>query len=253
MSIASSSDGTTLYASAGSIYGSTDSGVHWTDLTSTAGAPSGGFLASSADGKHLAVAAMGGNISTGVLTSGWAWTTQTAAGTGNWSSIASSPDGTKVVAAAGIGSSGDIWTGTYTTGWAWNDCSAAGSRRWLGVAASSDGLKLVAVDGVGSGTGGYIWTSTDAGAHWASQAAPGAEYWLAVTSSSDGTELAAACGGGIWTSLDSGASWKNEFVGGSGNWSSVASSGDGTKLAAADYGGGASPSGSSGGDIWTGQ
>ena len=137
----------------------------------------------------------------------------------NWKSIASSSDGTKLVAVAD--DSGYIYTST-DSGASWTQRATA--HDWRGVASSSDGTKLVAC--VNSG---YIYTSTDSGASWTQR--DSSRTWFSVASSSDGTKLVAvAYGGYIYTSTDSGASWtQRDSVR---NWYSVASSSDGVKLVA---------------------
>jgi hypothetical protein len=95
----------------------------------------------------------------------------------NWISVASSSDGTKLV--AGI-SGGDIYT-SGDSGATWTPHGMRGT--WYSVASSGDGTKLV------SGAG-YIYTSVDSGATWTSHGAASA-VWRSVTSSSNGTKLVA--------------------------------------------------------------
>src|SRR3989442_1029319 len=79
---------------------------------------------------------------------------QTSAPITNWTSIASSADGSKLVAVANPGpiytstNSGDTWTPT-----------SAPTTNWQAVASSADGGRLIAVV-----NGGGIYTSPDAGA-----------------------------------------------------------------------------------------
>jgi hypothetical protein len=148
----------------------------------------------------------------------------------NWYSVASSADGTKLVA---VVYGGYIWT-SGDSGADWTQRGS--SQNWYSVASSADGTKLVAA----SGSNGYIWTSGDSGATWAQCQAPRGS---AVASSADGTKLVAVATGSSWTSADSGATWTQ--TSNSGSWSSVASSADGTKLVALDNGYG------SGGYIYT--
>ncbi|WP_420267251.1 InlB B-repeat-containing protein [Candidatus Magnetominusculus dajiuhuensis] len=118
----------------------------------------------------------------------YTWTAQTGAGSRNWWSVASSSDGTKLVAVAMYGDY--IYTST-DSGATWTKRTGAGSQNWWSVASSSDGTKLAAVT-----YGDYIYTSTDSGATWGQQTGAGSRAWNSVASSSDGTKLVAPAGGG---------------------------------------------------------
>jgi photosystem II stability/assembly factor-like uncharacterized protein len=81
----------------------------------------------------------------------------------NWISVASSSDGTKLIAAAPdyictSSDSGATWTQTQT--------GSPSQQHWTSVASSSDGTKLVAVTDEEFRTGGAIYTSSDSGATW---------------------------------------------------------------------------------------
>jgi photosystem II stability/assembly factor-like uncharacterized protein len=151
-----------------------------------------------------------------------------------WYGVASSADGSKLIAAATgamyggklyiSGDSGATWTLTGTS---------VGVQDWWSVASSADAQTLVAVSGV-------VFTSGDFGATWTQTAAP-SEIWQSVASSADGTKLVAVANGGgvigggvgdayIYISGDSGATWMQ--TGSPQAWKSVASSYDGTKLVA---------------------
>jgi hypothetical protein len=146
-----------------------------------------------------------------------------------WFSIASSSDGTKLVAPVINGQiytstdSGDTWYPKYIVNY------------WLSVASSSDGTKLVASSAaVGVYNTGYIYTSIDSGNSWQQKTTDVSRKWVSVASSSDGTKLVAVVGNGqIYTSSDSGniGTWIPRDS--PRNWSCVASSSDGTKLVAA--------------------
>jgi hypothetical protein len=176
----------------------------------------------------------------------------------NWYSVASSADGTNLVAAA---FGGNLYTST-DSGLTWVPRDVP--RAWWSVASSADGTKLVAVTRV-SGiippiSDGYIYTSTDAGANWSQHGTQ--HVWASVTSSADGSKLAAltgmgaeegalgASGHGLHTSTDSGVTWtfQSNLSLGAGN--SVASSADGMKLVVVLAG---SPiyTSSDGGATWT--
>ena len=81
---------------------------------------------------------------------GATWTERTSAGSRSWRGVASSSDGTKLVA---IVYGGYIYTST-DSGVTWTARTSAGSRHWRWLASSSDGTKLVATV-----YGGYIYTS----------------------------------------------------------------------------------------------
>jgi hypothetical protein len=149
-------------------------------------------------------------------------------GTPQLRSVASSADGSKLVAAARLG--GRIYTST-NSGVTWTPSSAP-DFSWTAVASSADGSKLVAT----ATSGGPICTSTNSGSTWTLTSAP-RNYWISVASSSDGSKLAAAASGQpqspIYTSTNSGADWMGNFFVVSNNWSSVASSADGSTVFAA--------------------
>ncbi len=139
-----------------------------------------------------------------------------------WDAIASSADGTQLVAA--------VWNGQlYTSTDAGTTWTARESNRgWQAVASSADGTKLVAA--VWSG---QLYTSTDAGVTWTAR--ENSRGWVSVASSADGTKLVAATHGQLYTSTDAGVTWtarENIRV-----WQAVASSADGTKLVAAVWSG----------------
>jgi len=77
-------------------------------------------------------------------------------GQGYWFDLASSSDGTKLVA---VVYGGHVYTST-DSGVNWIE--RVGSVDWYAVASSSDGTKLVVVI-----DGGQIYTSTDSGVNWA--------------------------------------------------------------------------------------
>lgn len=137
----------------------------------------------------------------------------------SWTSVASSSDGTKLVAVA----AGDQIFTSIDSGATWTPQGP--TLNWIGVASSSDGTKLVAVP-----NGDQIYTSIDSGATWTAR--DSSRTWLGVASSADGTKLVATENGGrIYTSIDSGVTWTPRES--ARNWRGVASSSDGTKLVAA--------------------
>lgn len=198
---------------------------------------------------------------------------------GNWLSLASSSDGSKLAAAieegyiytspdggatwlqrsygwryvfsssdganlAAIATSGAIYTSADSgANWVLRDPT---SHSWSGISMSSDGTSLAAAP-----LGSYIHTSTDGGATWTERTASGSRSWRAIAMSSDGTKIVAAVASGyIYTSTDGGATWTERTGAGSGSWRTVASSSDGTKIVAAQYEGYAYTSTDSGA-TWT--
>jgi hypothetical protein len=160
----------------------------------------------------------------------------------NWQSIASSSDGSKLVA---VELGGSLYT-SIDSGATWIERTAAGSRQWQSIASNNDGSMLVA--GV---WGGLLYTSSDSGVTWTEQTAAGSRYWQSIASSSDGSKLAAVVwDGSLYTSSDSGATWTERTAAGSRNWQSIASSSDGSKLAAVVSGGSIYTSSDSGA-TWT--
>ena len=162
---------------------------------------------------------------TPVPKTGATWSKRDAAGSQNWSSIAGSTDGSKLVAAA--------WGGKIHTssdaGANWTEHPGAGDRNWLAVVSSADGNKLAAL----YDWGGYIFTSSDAGVNWIARGVPGSHNWTAIASSADGNRLVAvAKDSTVFTSSDAGVTWTAQANSGSRKWSAVASSADGNKLVA---------------------
>ena len=180
--------------------------------------------------------------STALLTANFAvaqtWT-QTSAPVTNWTAVASSADGTKLVAVA---NASGIWVST-NSGATWTQTSAPPSG-WFRVASSADGARLAAIGEPSPIVGppplsytGSFYASTNSGATWMSNNLPRVSkigttsYSLA--SSSDGRKLAAlissSLGSALFTSTNSGAAWITNSLP-NGVWYSVASSAGGTRL-----------------------
>ena len=135
--------------SASSSYISTDFGATWT--LSGIGACK---IAFSTDGTKMAMVYCLSDTDIYTSTdSGATWTDRTSAGYRNWFDIASSSDGTKLVA---VVQGGPIYTST-DSGATWT--ARTGSGAWTSVASSSDGTKLIA----GLTGNGYIYTSNNSG------------------------------------------------------------------------------------------
>jgi hypothetical protein len=139
----------------------------------------------------------------------------------SWTYLASSSDGTKLVA---VGPDGIFTSVDSGATWVIRDST---SRSWQAIASSGDGTKLVAAV-----YGGQIYTSVDSGATWVPRDSQ--REWVSIASSSDGVKLVAAVVNGlIYTSNDSGVTWVPRDS--SRGWVSVASSSDGAKLVAVVY------------------
>jgi uncharacterized repeat protein (TIGR03803 family) len=251
-SVASSANGSVLVAvanmangasPAGPIIISTNSGATWAIAT---GAPTNGFwetVACSADGSEMIAAGGGGDSILGpIYTSadmGVTWVSNNAPVI-NWQSVASSADGTRLVAIAELNRV--IYTST-NSGAVWTLATNAPKASWFSVALSADGTKLAAV----ANGSVNIFTSPDFGTTWITNNVPAGpqgiqHFWSSIASSADGSKLVAAgCHYGnpgfIFISTNSGAAWKltaTNTVSGlvAHPWIGVASSADGSKLAA---------------------
>jgi photosystem II stability/assembly factor-like uncharacterized protein len=189
------------------------------DIVRISGAGAGGWKVAQNAGQAIL-----GNFY-GFVTSSW---TASGASDAFWYDIASSADGTKMVA---VINGGGIDTST-DSGIMWG-ASGASSRQWRAVASSADGAKLAAAV-----NNDFIYTSTNAGNTWVQRTAGlSSSVWSSIASSADGAKLVAvANGGGVYTSTDSGSTWVQRTSGlpnsGVAAWSSVASSSNGTNLVA---------------------
>jgi hypothetical protein len=169
--------------------------------------------------------------------------TLTGAATNSWRAVASSADGTKLVAVTDVTQTNPVPTGTGAiyvstdSGITWTQTSAPGNN-WSSVASSADGTKLLALASpasFASGTGPY--TSTDSGATWTLHGSTNGLNglaWGSAASSADGTILAALAApflgsASLFTSTNSGSSWvSNSITQASVN--AIACSADGTKM-----------------------
>jgi hypothetical protein len=148
-----------------------------------------------------------------------------------WESVASSADGTKLVAGSGSGQSSGVYTST-NSGVSWIPTTNAIYAQ--GVASSADGTKLAAVI-----YGGPIYLSTNSGATWTQTTNAPSAAWNSIALSADGTKLAAvATGAGVYTSANSGINWINRTNGlqSYNSFFYVVSSADGSKLVVAGNG-----------------
>ena len=249
--LASSSDGSRLYAAsescglsacsggvvdAGGIWVSSDYGVTWTAIDSTNGR-NWFSMASNSNGTKVVAVDRGGDIWTSV-DSGATWTARRAGGAvHNWESVASSSDGDNLVAVA---SDGFIFTST-DSGVTWTNYTPSGVTGFTGVSSSNDGSRLAATTW-SSG----LYTSSNYGQTWTRRTLtvpnPSDTTLLQMVSmSGDGSRLVTGSrpyssnGGITFTSSDYGVTWRSsaqtsyDYIG-------FASSGDGSRVAAAIYG-----------------
>jgi len=119
----------------------------------------------------------------------------TGAQSNNWTSVASSADGVKLVATAasiynptyGGARGGPIYT-SPDSGTTWK-ATTAPSNQWSCVASSADGSTLVAAAVYNNSNTEYglILVSTNSGVCWKTTSAP-TNFWLSVACSADGTK-----------------------------------------------------------------
>jgi hypothetical protein len=134
---------------------------------------------------QLALTTLGGVLDFVDPTSAQSWVATSAPVT-NWSGVACSADGIKLVAVATTDSSGDdgpqgqIYT-SADSGVTWTATSAP-LNNWSSVASSADGTRLIA-----GCYGNPIYTSVDSGATWIASDSPWGFH--SVASSNDGTKL----------------------------------------------------------------
>jgi uncharacterized repeat protein (TIGR02543 family) len=246
-SIASSSDGANLVASEvhsvgkpnvnccktlGDIYTSADSGVTWTNRTSSTGATPGArnwaAVASDSGGmKIVSIEVMGGiwRSSNG----GAAWTDISPDATArNWSGVCMDSTGSYIAASSKLGG---IWI-SKNEGRTWSETTVAsgfGGRIWSSITCDSD-LKYIAAAAAGE----RIFTSSDYGTTWTSQGASqyvagaSSRAWSAIASDPSGMNIVATAQDGyIYTSADRGVTWWQQTGVGISSWNSVTTWTDG--------------------------
>jgi photosystem II stability/assembly factor-like uncharacterized protein len=241
--VASSADGTRLFAvtSTGRIYTSTNAGAAW-NTNIVAAAPWSAVTCSTNGTKAFAATSQ-----SSIYASPYSgnWKLSSAPGT-NWTSVASSADGTHLVAAAtdrgpigtdpatAVYPGGPIYTST-NSGASWSRTSAVSN--WVSVTSSADGSRLAAASyqynsNAPAASHSSFFTSTNAGGTWTQSSAPN-RPWIALAASADGQKLVAAAGGSIYTSTNAGGTWTSNSVPSAYPWTAVASSADGSQLVAA--------------------
>ncbi len=156
------------------------------------------------------------------------WSTTTAP-TNNWTAVASSADGERLVASA---YDGFIYTSS-DGGATWVSNSVP-RLTWYSVASSADGERLYATAITLSGMApGGIYASTNAGTTWRLL---NSGAWNSVVCSANGTRSFAVgvygSWGNIFSSADSGFTWTQSSP--SAAWTGLRCSADGTRLVACD-------------------
>jgi photosystem II stability/assembly factor-like uncharacterized protein len=157
------------------------------------------------------------------------WTLTSAPTNESWQALASSADGSKLLAVSQLG----VYTSTNSgTNWTKNSPPLSGNSLKSG-ASSSDGTILAAGDYM------YIYISTNSGNTWFRSTNAPQDWWYSIACSADGTKLVAApyyeiTAGNpqpLYISNDSGTTWTATLTP-SNHWTAVASSADGTRLIA---------------------
>lgn len=193
--VASSSDGTKLVAVVweGQIYTSTNGGISWIEGPAYTSNRKWWDVTSNGDGTQLAAASLGNNNLAGSPTEsiwmsydgGVTWSLK--AHSSLWNSIASSNDGSKLIAADRSDGNQSIWT-SHNYGEIWTRRLVNNDGQWFNVAMSDDGTKLVAAS-----QNGRIYTSTDSGITWTQS--ENQRFWRSAISNIDGSKLVAVVGG----------------------------------------------------------
>lgn len=229
--VRSSADGQNLVATTDtSIYTSTDSGVTWTLRYSKTGATIQA-LASSADGSQI-VAVDNASTSQTMYRSGNGGTTwtQLSPPAKSWTEIASSADGSTLIAAA----QGEYLYKSTNSGTSWTAVTTSlGPRSWYDVNMSDDGKVIIA-----GSTGGTVVISRDSGATWTVKNVSTSGYYMGTDTSADGSIMVVVRGdtgsgtGYIHMSYDGGESWVQQTAAGNRNWGTVGISGAGRNIVA---------------------
>ena len=159
------------------------------------------------------------------------WIKNAAAPSLSWTAIASSADGSRLVA---VSDNGVIYTSDdYGVSWGNQSPTTFPSGNYF-VTSSSDGSHLaIAVPGQG------IWTSVNYGVNWI-QPDLNLNGLLsgtidALASSADGSRLVASVDGGyLFISRDFGTTWHSLYTDTSNNWKSLVINSDGSQISAGD-------------------
>jgi hypothetical protein len=114
-------------------------------------------------------------------------------GTGQWSAITSSSDGTKIVASV---TNGNIYYSS-DSGASWSALTAAGSKNWTGIKCSNDCSTIAAITGTtATGLSDTIYISYDYGSTWTALSSLGYQNWKYLSMSGDGSRIFAGADNG---------------------------------------------------------
>jgi hypothetical protein len=141
-----------------------------------------------------------------------------------WSSVASSGDGTKII--GGIYGDNDFLI-SNDSGLNWSDQNGAMSYDWYDVDISTDGTRMVAFANADN-----VFISNDSGMTWQNTGqASGTQGAMSGNGLIVGTSV---YGGDIFISNDSGTTWHDHTELGSQSWVGIGISGNGSRIAVAD-------------------
>lgn len=167
-----------------------------------------------------------------VLASGsFTWHERTGSPVAAWVDVATSGDGTDIIAIAGS----DYLYRSTDGGSTWSKPDQSGmnsaTQNWKSVDMSSDGQVIVAAV-----NGGNLYVSTDGGSTWstADLGATDTANFSSISVTDNGTKIAAATDSTIYISTDSGATWSHSSGSDGHNWASVAYARGGTRLLAVE-------------------
>jgi hypothetical protein len=196
--LASNSSGTVLAAAvgylSGEIYVSTDSGVTWGVQTALNKQWAG--IAMSSSGSAMVASVYNGYLYTSSNT-GSTWTQRDSVR--NWGAVASSSNGTILLASTNHTFSGsDFLYLSTNSGVSWS--SIGSSLAYISCAMSSNGSIMYATT-----YSGKIYVSTDTGTTWTPRDSD--RFWGGVCCSSDGVTAYATSGNNIYKTTNSGTSW----------------------------------------------
>ena len=201
------------------------------DTFKIAGVGAAGWILSQNAGQQI----LAGNLATSV---GMNWVQRAASGFGNWTGVASSADGTHLIACTSSSTAGTIYL-SVNSGVNWTTTATSyGAQYWSSVASSADGTHLIATVGDTAGHSGLVYVSANSGASWTPVLST--HPWIASACSADGTKMfAASYDGSIYYSSNSADNW-NPHAGGSAIFfTGLACNASGSKLIACSTGGGA--------------